>query len=74
MKIEKSFKDEPMKPIDQAIYWVEYVIRHGGAEHLKSDSIGLNDLQFFLFDMSLVFLVSTGLIAWICYLVVSKIT
>lgn len=63
-----------MKPLDRAVYWVEYVIQHGGAQHLKSDSIGLNDFQFFLFDISLILLVLTGFIFWLCYLVVSKIT
>jgi len=66
------FKDQPMKPLDQAVYWVEYVIRNGGAEHLLNDSIELNDAQYFLLDISLIFLVLIGLIIWFCYLVVAK--
>jgi len=61
------YKDQPMKPLDRAVYWVEYVIRYGGAGHLKSDSIGLNDLQYFLFDLSLIVLLSFGLIAWFLF-------
>lgn len=67
------YKDQPMKPLDRAVYWVEYVIRYGGAGHLKSDSIGLNDLQYFLFDISLIVLLSFGLIAWLCYFLFVKI-
>jgi len=66
------FKDQPMKPLDRAVYWVEYVIRNGGAEHLSSDSKELNDVQYFLLDISLIFLVLIGLIIWLCYLIVSK--
>uniref|UniRef100_A0A2S2P224 UDP-glucuronosyltransferase n=2 Tax=Schizaphis graminum TaxID=13262 RepID=A0A2S2P224_SCHGA len=67
------FKDQPMKPLDRAVYWVEYVIRNGGAEHLKSDSLELNDVQYFLLDISLISLVLTGLIIWLCSLVVAQI-
>jgi len=67
------YKDQPMKPLDRAVYWVEYVIRHGGAGHLKSDSIGLNDLQYFLFDIILIVLLSFGLIVWLCYFVFVKV-
>ncbi|XP_022164054.1 2-hydroxyacylsphingosine 1-beta-galactosyltransferase-like isoform X1 [Myzus persicae] len=66
------FKDQPMKPLDLAVYWVEYVIRNGGAEHLISGSIELNDAQYFLLDISLILFVLIGLIIWLCYLVVAK--
>jgi len=66
------FKDQPMKPLDRAVYWVEYVIRNGGAKHLISDSIELNDVQYFLLDISLIFLVLTILIIWLCYLIKIK--
>lgn len=62
-----------MKPLDRAIYWIDYVIRNGGANHLKSDSIGLNDLQYFLVDVSLILFLSTALVAWLCYFVIIKV-
>lgn len=70
VKIQSQiFKDQPMKPLDLAVYWVEYIIRNGGAKHLISDSIELNDVQYFLLDISLIFLVLTGLIIFLCNLV-----
>lgn len=63
-----------MKPLDRAIYWIEYVIRNGGANHLKSDSIGLNDLQYFLVDLSIILLSLTAVIVWFCYLIITKVT
>jgi len=66
----RVYRDQPMKPLDRAVYWVEYVIRNAGAPHLKSDSIGLNDLQYFLFDVTLVIVITTGLTVWLCYLIV----
>lgn len=40
-----------MKPLDEAIYWVEYVIRHGGAEHLRVAALKLNWYQYMLLDV-----------------------
>ncbi|XP_070496407.1 UDP-glucosyltransferase 2-like [Chironomus tepperi] len=33
-KLREIVHDEPMKPVDKAAWWVEYVIRHGGTLHL----------------------------------------
>jgi glucuronosyltransferase len=34
-------KDRLMKPLDSAIYWIEHVIRHKGAPHLRSAGLDL---------------------------------
>ncbi|XP_038147115.1 UDP-glucuronosyltransferase 2C1-like [Cyprinodon tularosa] len=34
--LSKLHRDQPMKPLDQAVFWIEYVIRHKGARHLKT--------------------------------------
>ncbi|XDB51441.1 hypothetical protein ABFV05_005057 [Capra hircus] len=28
--------DQPMKPLDRAVFWIEFVMRHKGAKHLRS--------------------------------------
>lgn len=53
------FKDSHPKPMDRAVYWVEYVLRYGGAHHLISSSIGLNYNQYFLFDVYFVIICTT---------------
>ncbi|XP_050537199.1 UDP-glycosyltransferase UGT4-like [Daktulosphaira vitifoliae] len=49
------YRDRDMKPIDRAVYWVEYVLRHKGAKHLISQSTRLNIFQYFLIDVFIVF-------------------
>ncbi|CAH1402991.1 unnamed protein product [Nezara viridula] len=44
-------RDKPMPLIDEAIYWIEYVIRHNGAPHLRPASIDLAWYQLFLIDI-----------------------
>ncbi|RXG58613.1 UDP-glucuronosyltransferase 2B1 [Armadillidium vulgare] len=34
-------RDTPRKPKDEVAYWVEYVIRHRGAEHLRSPFVDM---------------------------------
>lgn len=56
-----------MKPLDRAIYWIEYVIRNDGAKYLISDSIELNDAQYFLFDITICLLLIIGIITYFIY-------
>jgi len=53
------FKDTHQRPMDRAIYWVEYVLRHGGANHLTSSSVVLNYSQYFLADICFVIISTT---------------
>lgn len=39
------YRDRPMGPLETAIYWIEYVIRHHGAPHMRSAAAELNFLQ-----------------------------
>lgn len=39
------YRDRPLGPMKTAIYWVEYVIRHRGAPHMRSPATKLNLLQ-----------------------------
>lgn len=29
------FRDQPSKAVERAVFWTEYVVRHGGAQHLR---------------------------------------
>nr|CAI5816849.1 unnamed protein product [Callosobruchus analis] len=53
------FHDRPIKPMDLAIYWIEYVIRHKGAEHLRVAGAKLPWYQYFSLDcIALIILVT----------------
>lgn len=51
------FHDQPIKPLDKAVYWIEYVIRHNGAHHLKTAGNKLNWIQFLLLDVLFVLII-----------------
>lgn len=50
------FSDRPQRPIETAIYWVEYVLRHHGAPALKSQAVHLNWIQYHSIDVIVVYL------------------
>lgn len=59
-KISDLLWDQPMKPLDKAVWWIEYVIRHGGAKHLRSPAADMSWFKLFSLDV-IVFLVGSAL-------------
>ncbi|XP_050092818.1 UDP-glycosyltransferase UGT5-like [Anopheles aquasalis] len=49
--ISARYRDQPQNPMDLAVFWVEYVIRHKGAVHLKSAGQELGILQYHGIDV-----------------------
>ncbi|CAG9861074.1 unnamed protein product [Phyllotreta striolata] len=56
-ELSNRFNDRPMSPLDTAVYWSEYVVRHKGAYFMKSAAIDLPFYQYYLLDV-LLFIVS----------------
>ncbi|XP_049964018.1 UDP-glycosyltransferase UGT5-like [Schistocerca serialis cubense] len=46
------FRDRPRPPLEEAIYWLEYVLRHRGAPHLRSAALDLSWHQHLLLDVA----------------------
>lgn len=50
-KISHLLKDNPVEPMAEAMFWIEYVIRHKGAKHLKSAAVYLPWYQYMMLDI-----------------------
>lgn len=48
------YSDNLVHPMDEAIYWIEYVCRHRGAKHLKSHAVNMSWFSYLLLDVLLV--------------------
>ncbi|KAM9484267.1 UDP-glucuronosyltransferase-like [Salvelinus alpinus] len=51
MKLSAVHKDRPIEPLDLAVFWSEFVMRHGGAEHLRPAAHDLNWIQYHSLDV-----------------------
>lgn len=65
-------RDQKETPLERAVYWTEYVLRHRGAKHLQSPARDLGVLQYYLVDV-IAILVIAGLILWYILKLVFKI-
>ncbi|GLH09941.1 UDP-glucuronosyltransferase [Gryllus bimaculatus] len=69
-KLSAKFRDEQQTPLERAVFWSEYVLRHKGAPHLQSAAKDLNFIQYFLLDvLAFIFLIPALLITvlyWAC--------
>ncbi|XP_050356417.1 UDP-glycosyltransferase UGT5-like, partial [Nymphalis io] len=69
IKLRELMRDQPETPLQRSIWWIEYMIRHGGAKQLRPPTANISLAQYF--EMELVFIVlSVVFIALILSLVV----
>ncbi|KAK9522055.1 hypothetical protein VZT92_018547 [Zoarces viviparus] len=60
MKVLSSLhRDQPMKPMDRAMFWIEFVMRHKGAAHLRTESYKMSMIQYHSIDVVAFLLVFT---------------
>lgn len=52
--ISLMFKDRPAKPLESAIYWINYVQKYNGAYQLRSRATDMIWFEYFLIDILIV--------------------
>ncbi|XP_064112825.1 UDP-glycosyltransferase UGT5-like isoform X5 [Macrobrachium nipponense] len=56
VKTSRLYKDQLTSPVERAVFWTEYVIRHRGALKLRSPAASLSWVQLLLLDVLALFL------------------
>ena len=51
MRISRLMKDSPRTPLEKTGDWIEYVLRHGGARHLRAQVFNIPWYQYYLLDV-----------------------
>ncbi|XP_020718418.1 UDP-glycosyltransferase UGT5 isoform X1 [Bombus terrestris] len=65
-KASSQFKDRPIPPLDEGVYWIEYLLRHG-PNSLKTAAAELTWYQYLLLDVISMMLISIIFTIWIVY-------
>ncbi|XP_072561895.1 UDP-glucuronosyltransferase 2A2-like isoform X1 [Paramormyrops kingsleyae] len=61
MRLSRIHHDQPMKPLDRAVFWIEFVMRNKGAKHLRVQAHNLTWYQYHSLDVLTVLLGSATL-------------
>uniref|UniRef100_A0A672UQ10 UDP-glucuronosyltransferase n=1 Tax=Strigops habroptila TaxID=2489341 RepID=A0A672UQ10_STRHB len=51
LRLSKIHHDQPVTPLDRAVFWVEFVMRHKGAKHLRPAAHHLTWYQYHSLDV-----------------------
>ncbi|XP_043762504.1 UDP-glucuronosyltransferase 2A3 isoform X3 [Cervus elaphus] len=51
MRLKRIHHDQPVKPLDRAVFWIEFVMRHKGAKHLRPAAHDLTWFQYHSLDV-----------------------
>lgn len=55
----------PVKPLDEAVFWIEYVMKNKGAKHLRVAAHHLTWYQYYLLDVLSFIILTLALILYI---------
>lgn len=72
-EIASIFRTNPIGPMDEFIYWVEYVIQFRGAKHLKSSAVDMPLFTYLLLDVALASLLLFVIAIYIVYFFIQRL-
>uniref|UniRef100_A0A3Q3JXN4 UDP-glucuronosyltransferase n=1 Tax=Monopterus albus TaxID=43700 RepID=A0A3Q3JXN4_MONAL len=50
-RLSALHRDKPLHPLDTAVYWIEFVMRHKGASHLRTESYKMRWYAYYSVDV-----------------------
>ncbi|KAI5090286.1 UDP glucuronosyltransferase 5 family, polypeptide B4 precursor [Silurus meridionalis] len=79
-RLSRLHRDVLIKPLDNAVFWIEYIMRHGGAAHLRTESYkmpwysyhSVDVLLFLLSVLSVIAFTTVAIIRHVCCRLRSK--
>lgn len=66
-KASAIMRDNPTSIMDKAVFWIEYVVRHKGAPHLRTAANDLYWFQYYLLDVIAAISLSLALVVYLNY-------
>ncbi|XP_041972157.1 UDP-glucosyltransferase 2-like [Aricia agestis] len=65
-RLNRIMQDQPQPPLERAVWWIEHVLRHGGAAHLRARTANMPLPQFLQLDLVALAL---GAVVAVCFTV-----
>ncbi|XP_068623994.1 uncharacterized protein [Battus philenor] len=67
VRLRSLMVDQPQPPLERAMWWIDFVLRNGGAKHLRAPAANMTWAEFLQIDLIIVFLLSTSIILVIIF-------
>lgn len=61
-RMSKRLRDQPKSPLDTAVWWTEYVLRHKGAPHMRISHEDMSFMQYYNLDIASVLFGRIGIV------------
>ncbi|CAG9792437.1 unnamed protein product [Diatraea saccharalis] len=58
VRMKRIIDDQPQTPLERAVFWTEYVLRHGGAKHLRSPAANMSWTEYLELELVFYLLIS----------------
>lgn len=55
-RLSRLHRDQPITPMEKAVFWVEYVMRHKGARHLRTEAYKMPWYSYYCLDVLFILL------------------
>ena len=70
-QLSNLIMDQPQHPLDRAVWWLEYLLRHPHNTNMKPHTHNLYWFQYFLLDILAVVITVSSLLIFILYKLIS---
>ncbi|XP_067236297.1 UDP-glucuronosyltransferase 2A3-like isoform X3 [Chanodichthys erythropterus] len=64
-RLSRLHHDQPMKPLDRAVFWIEFVMRNRGAPHLRTQSFRMSWIEYHCIDVILTLMATLFIFAFV---------
>ncbi|KAK9952415.1 hypothetical protein ABG768_018255 [Culter alburnus] len=69
-RLSRLHHDQPMKPLDRAVFWIEFVMRNRGAPHLRTQSFRMSWIEYHCIDVILTLMAKLFIFAFLIIYVI----
>lgn len=73
-KLSSVYKDRPAPPLETAVYWTEFVIRHNGTPFLQSAAVHQPWYQNLLLDVIGALIIALTILLKVVFLIARRLT
>lgn len=73
-KVKAILEDQPLRGVQKAVWWIEYVLRHNGTEHLRYPGADMPLYKYLMLDVILFSFIVILIIIYSVAIIIKQIT